>query len=80
MAKPIPHFELFKGKGKQPWRWRFRATNGKIQAQSEGHPTKDKAHRAARGLARNILIAYYQHQAIEPSWVNDMIRDGKPRK
>lgn len=45
--------EIYRSRsGKQPWRWRVRARNGRIICQGEGHPTKAKALRAAVGVVR----------------------------
>lgn len=39
------------------WRWRLRATNGEIVAQSEGYPTKENALRGASALKRAVLFS-----------------------
>lgn len=50
------HFEVFQGKrhpgsdepgGPADWRWRLRAANGEIVAQSEGYTTQASAERGA---------------------------------
>lgn len=41
-------FEVYKGRGRQPWRWRWFARNGNLVARSnEGHPTERLARKSA---------------------------------
>ncbi len=47
-------FEVFRGKGKHPWRWRLRSKNGQIMAHSEGYTRKASAFRAVHQLTRTI--------------------------
>jgi len=41
------HIQLFKGKGKQPWRYRIVAGNGETTSPSEGYSRKWNAKKAA---------------------------------
>lgn len=50
------YIEVFKGKGKQPWRWHFRNGN-KITACGEGHGSAGNAIRAAHGVVRATIKA-----------------------
>lgn len=46
MSAPFAHFEIYKDKGGE-WRWRLRARNGRIVADSaEGYASKRNATRA----------------------------------
>lgn len=46
----------YKGRGRQPWRWRLEARNGKIVADAaEGYSTKSNLARAVRRLDRARL-------------------------
>lgn len=46
MSAPHPHFDIFQDK-RGEWRWRLRARNGRIIADSgEGYASKRNAHRA----------------------------------
>ncbi len=48
----------YKGRGKQPWRWRLVARNGRIMADSaEGYARKQNLRRATETLARKLLEA-----------------------
>ena len=69
------HIRVFKGRGKQPWNWHWRAGNGRIQGHGEGHSTRRDAYRAAHDFIRNILGAWAEAGSIAA-----MIRGGKPRK
>ena len=41
-------FVVYKGRGTQPWRWRFVAANGRnVARSSEGYPTKRLATKSA---------------------------------
>lgn len=40
-------YEVFRD-AEDEWRWRLRAKNGEIVAQSEGYPSKSNAERGAR--------------------------------
>lgn len=40
--------QLFKGE--DGWRWRLRATNGKVLATSEAYSSKDKAEQTAKAV------------------------------
>jgi hypothetical protein len=52
-------FELFKGKGKHPWRWRFKADNGEIIADSaEGYVNKEDAGHGITVLKNEAQTAY----------------------
>ena len=51
-------FEVFKGRGKHPWYWRARASNGQITAQSEGYVSKRNAKRAAIDFIHAVDIEY----------------------
>lgn len=48
-------FEVFCGKGSQPWRWRLKAANGRVVAQSEGYKTKAGAERGVDACRRAAL-------------------------
>lgn len=41
------HIEIYRGKGKHPWRYRMVAANGEIIAQSEGYTRRSSARRGA---------------------------------
>jgi len=41
------HIQLFKGKGKQPWRYRIVSANGQVTNPSEGYSRKWNAKKAA---------------------------------
>lgn len=46
MSAPHPHFDIYQDKGGD-WRWRLRARNGRIVADSaEGYASKRNAYRA----------------------------------
>jgi uncharacterized protein YegP (UPF0339 family) len=48
----------YKGKGRQPWRWRLVASNGKVVADSaEGYAKRGNLKRAVRRLANFITFA-----------------------
>jgi uncharacterized protein YegP (UPF0339 family) len=47
---------VFKGRGKQPWRWRIQSRNGKIIADGEGHPTAWTARMALQRTVRSIVL------------------------
>ena len=80
MAKRFGYCRVFKGHGKQPWNWQWRAGNGRIQARGEGHPSQRNAHRAALTTLRNIVDAWLEADIINDDSTPQMIRDGKPRK
>ena len=46
--------ELFKTRARQPWRFRLRASNGEIVAQSEGYTRWESARRTAKQLADRL--------------------------
>ena len=50
-------FEVYKGRGKQPYRWRARSSNGQITAQSEGYSRKASAKRAVIEFVCSIATA-----------------------
>ena len=81
MTQRFGYFEVFKGKGTQPWNWRWVAANGRIQAHGEGHPSRRNARRAIRDYVGSLLSAYgKQPFTVDWEWIAHMIRDGKPRK
>ena len=53
--------EVFRGIGVTPrshrnsWYWHFKATNGKVTADSEAFPTKAHAVRAAKQVVRQVI-------------------------
>ena len=49
--------EIYKGKDGQFY-WRSRAKNGKIRCNGEGHPSKAKAIRAAKGTIDDFLNTF----------------------
>jgi uncharacterized protein YegP (UPF0339 family) len=52
----VAHFEVFKDKAGQ-WRYRVRADNGEVVAQSEAYTTEESAKRATRDLVGVTLLA-----------------------
>ncbi len=48
------HIDVFKGKGKQPWRW-HKVNRGRITCSAEGFPTKAHAIRAAKADVAQTL-------------------------
>jgi hypothetical protein len=48
------HIEVWKGAGKQPWRWHS-VSKGRVTSSSEAFPSKAHALRAAKGLVRAVL-------------------------
>ncbi len=50
------HIDVFKGKGKQPWRW-HKVNRGRITCSAEGFPTKAHAIRAAKADVRQTVKA-----------------------
>jgi uncharacterized protein YegP (UPF0339 family) len=50
-----PEVEIFED-GAGEWRWRLKAANGEITAQSEGYTNKADAMRGFRAHARNVLV------------------------
>lgn len=51
-------FVIYKGKGKQPFRWRFIASNGRnVARSSEGYPTRRLARKSALSVKYTALIS-----------------------
>ena len=51
-------FVIYKGRGKQPYRWRFIAKNGRnVARSSEGYPTARLARKSAMVLKYGALIS-----------------------
>lgn len=51
-------FVVYKGKGTQPWRWRFIHSNGNNGARSsEGYPTKRLATKSALAVKYTALTS-----------------------
>lgn len=48
------HIEVWKGSGKQPWRW-DKVNRGKIVSDAEGFPSKGNAMRAAKAEVRGTI-------------------------
>lgn len=48
------HFQIFKSKGKQPWRFRLVAPNGEIVMISEGYGSQADAIRGMKTLVKNV--------------------------
>lgn len=48
------YIQTFRGKGKQPWRYRLKSRNGRIVAQSEGYTRERDRDRAAEKLSADI--------------------------
>ena len=53
----MPRFEVYRDK-KGEWRYRLRASNGRIIAASEGYTRKDSVYRAVETLKRMIIWKY----------------------
>lgn len=52
--KPLV-IETFKGRGKQPWRYRIVSPNGQVIGPSEGYATAYNRDRAAFRFARHLI-------------------------
>lgn len=50
------HIVIYKGKGKQPWRFNLKAANGEVVSTSEGYLTKWNAKRAVRKALPGVPI------------------------
>lgn len=57
---------VWKGAGAQPWRWHLKAANGKTIAQGEGHPTRAKAIRAAKGVILSVWASLIENPHDDP--------------
>ncbi len=60
--------EIWKGRGKQPWRWHIRAKNGKVVADAEGFPTRNHARRASIAHVRAIIKCATKAFAVFEIW------------
>lgn len=49
--------ELFKGKGRQPFRFRVKAPNGETILTSESYPSASNRNRAVRSLIENLFVS-----------------------
>ncbi len=58
-------FEIYKGRGKHPWYWRARASNGQITAQSEGYVSKRNAKRAVTSFIYSVLDAHLAERFVK---------------
>lgn len=62
------HFQVFKSKGKQPWRFRLVAANNEILMSSEGYASKTDAIRGMKTLVKNVnssLIKRVMYKEVE---------------
>lgn len=51
-------FVIYRGKGTQPWRWRFIAANGRnVARSSEGYPTKRLAKKSVLVVKFGALVS-----------------------
>lgn len=48
------HIEIWKGAGKQPWRW-HKKTRGRIVSSAEGFPSKSHAMRGAKAEVKGTV-------------------------
>ncbi len=64
MSAPHPHFDIYQDKGGD-WRWRLRARNGRIVADSaEGYASKRNAHRAVTTTLDTVAEASASDNAV----------------
>lgn len=63
-------FPLFQDSNKSltEWRFRIRAVNGEIVAQSEGYTTKAAAEKGVRALRRALLPGTRDAEAMAKAW------------
>lgn len=50
------HIQVFKGKGKKPWRYRIIAGNGEITEQSQGYTTKSHVMREVNKKSHMVIV------------------------
>lgn len=56
-----PRFQVYEGK--DGWRWRLVAANGRVIAQGEGHTRKRDAERAVQTVMDNVETVIWEGQA-----------------
>lgn len=56
-SKRQPRFEIWPGLGRQKWRWRLLAGNGKIIASGEGYASHSNVRRAVDTIQKAASVA-----------------------